>query len=75
MPWRHFEGALGLSKDAPGECRYPVAYASGPDQFITVDKRKAIAHMKHLIDDLERYENYEIALIDDHPSVEDLLVG
>jgi transcriptional regulator with XRE-family HTH domain len=73
MPWHSFEDAVGLSENAPGQCRYLVSYASGPDQYITVDKSLAIAHMKHLIDDLNRYENYEIALIKDHPSVEDLL--
>jgi hypothetical protein len=73
MPWRYFEEAMGLSKNAPGECRYLMAYAKGPDQYVTVDKSLAIAHMKHLIQDLRRYNNYEIALIEDHPSVEDLL--
>ena len=73
MPWRYFEEALGISKDAPGECRYLMAYAKGPDQYVTVDKSQAIAHMKHLVQGLRRYDNFEIALIEDHPSVEDLL--
>jgi hypothetical protein len=72
MPWRAFEDAVGLSENAP-ECRYLVSYASGPDRYITVEKRLALEHMKHLVDDLRRYENYEIALVKDHPSVEDLL--
>jgi transcriptional regulator with XRE-family HTH domain len=75
MPWRYFEEALGVSKDenAAGECRYLVSYATGPDRYITVDKIQAIAHMKHLIQDLRRYDNYEIALVEDPPTVEDLL--
>jgi hypothetical protein len=68
IPWRFFEEALGLSNDAPGECRYLMAYPSGPDQYITVDKRHAIKHIEYLIRDLRRYDNYEIAFIaDDHP--------
>ena len=76
IPKHSFENALGLSKDKDkeGQCCYPVEYARNPSQYITVDKRLAIEHIEYLIRDLRRYENYEIALIeDDHPHAKDLL--
>jgi transcriptional regulator with XRE-family HTH domain len=67
MPRRSFEIALGLSKE-DNRCRYPMELASNPRQYITVDKRQVFEHIVYLIKDLRRYDNFEIALIeDDHP--------
>jgi transcriptional regulator with XRE-family HTH domain len=73
MPWRFFEEALGLSENVRGQCRYPLLYASGSDQYITVDKSLAVENIERLIRDLRRYDNFEIALIEpDHKYAEDL---
>lgn len=72
MPRRSIEDALGL---ITGECRYPVEYAS-PPQYVTVkDKKQAFAHINNIIDDLKRYDNYEIALIEEEHSDEDDLLS
>jgi transcriptional regulator with XRE-family HTH domain len=75
MPKKSFENALGLSNDALGKCRYPVDYLPKTqyppnlnqthdiNKYIVVDESLAIAHIKRLIDDLRRYNNFEIALI------------
>jgi transcriptional regulator with XRE-family HTH domain len=68
IPKRAFEIALGLSKDQDYKCSYPVQSASNPNQYIPVDKRQAFEHIEYLIRDLRRYDNFEIALIENnHP--------
>ena len=64
---------MGWSETARGQCRYPLSYASGHDQYITVDKTLAFEQIERLIRDLRRYDNFEIALIEpDHKYAEDL---
>ena len=65
MPRSSFE-------DAIRQCRYPVPYH--PNQYIKVDKSQVVEHLEYLIRDLRRYDNYEIALIEDgHRYAKDLL--
>jgi hypothetical protein len=65
MPSSSFE-------DAIRQCRYPVPYH--PKQYIKVDKSQIVEHIEYFIRDLRRYDNYEIALIeDDHRYAKDLL--
>jgi hypothetical protein len=65
----------GQGKSLYGKCLYPVDYLPKTqyphdlnqthdiNQYIEVDRNLAIANIKRLIDDLRRYNNFEIALI------------